>query len=178
MPGPSPPSTSRPRHACWRRSARASGSPLVGACWQVSSLLGVHRRLPAGSGSPRQASSKQGPLRVPRRYEQRITSHAIDGIPPDNVRSARLFRSTPPTCAAVSSAGSSPVPGEAMKNRVLESLGVPPAHFGLAKRLAASAAAAGVGQKEVRSRITAVISAPGSCVGEPYFGPLVTALLA
>lgn len=65
-----------------------------------------------------------------------------------------------------------------MKSRALESIGVPEVHLGLARQLVARAGAAGIGQKEVRTRIAAVVSDPGSCLSDPHFGPLAAALLA
>jgi tRNA-splicing ligase RtcB len=65
-----------------------------------------------------------------------------------------------------------------MKNRVLESLGVPKPHLDLTRRLVARAGVAGIGQKELRASIAAVVSDPGSCRSDPHFGCLAAALLA
>lgn len=63
-----------------------------------------------------------------------------------------------------------------MKNRVLESIGVPVAFFGLAKVLVGAARAGGMGPKEVRRRIEAVVADPTAHLGDPSFGRLAVGL--
>jgi len=64
-----------------------------------------------------------------------------------------------------------------MNRRALETIGLPPPLWPLAKQVVAVARQAGLDQQEIRRRLAALVAAPESFAADPHVGRLAAALV-